>query len=64
MKRYLNLGGEISIYLFILTLFLSRGINLKVGYLVQVFFVLKLIFDRKNINLKGKEIYKLFGVIL
>ncbi|MGL5051112.1 MAG: O-antigen ligase family protein, partial [Fusobacteriaceae bacterium] len=46
------------------TLFLSRGINLKVGYLVQVFFVLKLIFDRKNINLKGKEIYKLFGVIL
>ncbi|MGL5057422.1 MAG: hypothetical protein ACRC6A_08685, partial [Fusobacteriaceae bacterium] len=63
-KKHLNLAGEISIYLFIFTLFLSRGINLKVGYLVQVFFVLKLIFDRKNINLKGKEIYKLFGVIL
>ncbi|MGL5982210.1 MAG: O-antigen ligase family protein, partial [Cetobacterium sp.] len=59
-----NLGGEISIYLFILTLFLSRGINLKVGYIVQVFFVLKLIFDRKNITLKGKEIYKVFGIIL
>ncbi|MGL5798295.1 MAG: O-antigen ligase family protein [Cetobacterium sp.] len=62
--KHLNLMGEISIYLFIITLFINRGLNLKIGYIVQGLFVLKLIFDRQNIKIKGKEIYKMFGIIL
>lgn len=62
--KFLNLLGEGCVYLFIISLFLNRGINLKVGYILQGLFFLKLIFDRKNIKIKGKEVYRSFGIIL
>lgn len=59
-KKYINWIdklGEISLYLFIISLFIDTKLGLKVGYVLQGAAILKIIFDFKNIEIKGKNIY-------
>ncbi|PID67150.1 MAG: hypothetical protein CR959_01675, partial [Fusobacteriales bacterium] len=66
-KKYINWLdklGEIIVYLFIFSIFIDTKWGLKVGYVLQGLSVLKIIFDYKNIKIKGKEIYLTFIFIL
>lgn len=63
-KEGLNILGEYGVCFFILSIFLNGKLNLKIGYFIQGIFLLKLIFDRKNIFIKEKRIYITFMCIL
>jgi len=60
----LNIMGEITIYFFVFFIFINNKMVMKIRYVLESLCIIKLLFNRKDIDIKGKSIYIAFGLIL
>lgn len=62
-EKILNICGEIISYLYIISVFLDSKLNMKIGYMLLIIGVLKLIFFKTEIKKINKKIYGIFLLI-
>ena len=62
--KWIDFLGEYTAYFYVFAIFIASKLNLKIRYILEVLFVLKIILDYQNIKIKGKKIYYVYGIIL
>ena len=55
--KWIDFLGEYTAYFYVFAIFIASKLNLKIRYILEVLFVLKIILDYQNIKIKGKKIY-------
>lgn len=62
-KNYIELIGEYSSYMYILSIFLNSKLNMKLGYVILGLAILNIIFFPKKILKVNKKVYGVFLII-
>lgn len=62
-KEKLNIFGEFVSYLYIISVFLNSKLNMKIGYILLVLGILKLIFFKEDIKKIDKKVYGAFSIL-
>lgn len=62
-KEKLNIFGEFVSYLYIISVFFNSKLNMKIGYILLVLGILKLIFFKEDIKKIDKKVYGAFSIL-
>lgn len=62
--KYIDFLGEYVAYFYVFAIFIESKLNLKIRYILEGLFILKIFLDYKNIKIKGKKIYYTYIIIL